>query len=130
MKSLLQCFTLALFGMGCASGPLVTVCISNPVSQNFICHNQAQKKNITMKPAQVDGWIFMSAADESSFLNACKNKQTAKVNVCVFSASTLNYACFNEVSNNADGMTYAQSNNWIGLSAVDTQIVLNFCVNH
>lgn len=111
---------------GCG-GLQVTDCISNPKANNFICYNGKNGKHLNMTPQQVDGFIFLSPADEGSMLTACQNRTTAKVNVCVFSASTLSFACFNEVSNLSGGMSFAQSENWIGVSAVDESLLLNYC---
>ena len=120
---------ISFFLAGCASGPIVTTCVSNPKANNFICKNPNWKTSINFKPSAVDNWIFLSAADENSALTACSNRTNASVSPCVFSASTLNFACFSEVSGKPFGLTYAQSENWIGVSAIDEQILLQYCAS-
>lgn len=129
MKYVFCVLALLIFGTGCGpKGPIITDCISNPKANNFICYNEKQQKKVSFAPSAVDNWIFVSAADEQSFLNACAKKQGGvKISVCVFAAATLNFACFNEVTGQSFGMTFQQSENWIGVSPVDEQLILEFC---
>lgn len=129
MKKLKLIFLLLLSACG-NNGPLVTSCISNPKENNFNCYSEAAKKNLVKTIPDVDNWVFVSSADELSFLNSCAAHQGyVKVNVCIFNAGEIAFHCYDEVKNEADGMTFRQSQNYVGLSGEDEEALLNYCAS-
>lgn len=132
---LLRCLT-SLFILGflssCgAKGPIVTDCVSNPRAQNFLCVNQGNNRKLIQSPAQVDNWVFFSAADVNLFLNSCVNRLGGvKVNPCIFSSVSLSYACINSTTGQGFGMKFEDSENWIGFSSVDLNLLLDYCASN
>lgn len=132
LKNLRLLRLLPMLSLACISacgpkGPIVTICDSNPKENNFICKNPNWKTSLNMSLTQVDGWIFLSAADEGSELTACINRTSAKVNVCVFSSQAMAFSCFNETNGLSSGLSFANSENMVGISSVDEQILLTYC---
>lgn len=122
--------SLLLFSfLGCGhNGPLVTDCTPRPKNLDFLCKNESSGKELNMPPLAVDNWIFVSAADQLSMIKACSNKTGwPKMNVCSFSAAAMGYICWNEVTQKADTILFADSDGMIGVSPVDEQILLTFC---
>lgn len=122
---LLFCFSLS----GCGpKGPEITACTPQVSVQNFSCYNEANGKASVVIPKLVDNWIFTSASDDRSIQTACINGTGwPQITVCSFSASLMQYVCYSEVSKTSFTLSFSNSNGWIGVSAVDEQILLEFC---
>lgn len=128
MRGPICLLSLSFAFTACANGPLITDCTTRPTTNDFKCENKSTNTISIGQPKDIDNWIFTSASDQNSIENACMNSNGwPKIIVCSFSASEMVFGCFNEITKQTTIITFANSNGLIGVSAIDEQILLNFC---
>lgn len=114
---------ISLVLSGCAHGPKVTVCTSDPSNGGFQTYDERTKKTGFLPYPQSAGLIAYSELDAQSLLNACAQKQAKPQVVRCISHPELNeFVCENSAS-----VPYVQSADYIGMTATDEKTLFDYC---
>lgn len=76
LKLLLICLLTCLLSNGCKTGPKVTVCVSDPQSNGFQCHNENTNQDFFLAYMDSDKYVAMPPADAQAVFDYCSNAVT------------------------------------------------------
>ena len=111
-----------------ACGPKPTICISRPSDKLFRCFDYQAKKKVQMTLSQVDKWSCISGVDFNNELDACKRKQAGPlVNACIVRAVDGEFHCFDQATQKANLINFADTAHFVCASPQDQDILLTYC---